>query len=56
METSEFNKIQNGDTVNFVYEVRYINRSEGWLEVSDEEDTGRTILYPGAIFSHEPLK
>lgn len=59
METSAFNKIQNGDSVvtefNETLEVRYINRSEGWVELSDEEDTIRSIAYPSSIVRHIPL-
>lgn len=54
------NTILNGDTVTTSkfegeWEVRYINRSEGWLEVSDEEDTVRHILYPQDITSYNVL-
>lgn len=59
METSAFNKIQNGDSVvtefNETLEVRYINRSEGWVELSDEEDTIRSIAYPKNLVRHIPF-
>jgi hypothetical protein len=55
-----FNDILNGDSVVLVtgetLEVRYVNYSEGFIEVSDEEDTFRKFPHPHEVVRHIPLE
>lgn len=55
-----FNDILNGDSVELVtgeiLEVRYINFSENFIEVSDEEDTFRKFPRPNEVVRHIPLE
>jgi hypothetical protein len=55
-----YNNLTAGDMVETAslegeWEVRYISHSEKWVEVSDEEDTVRHIIYWKDITKHTPF-
>jgi len=55
-----YNNLHNGDEIEATglegrWEVRYTSYKERWVEVSDEDDTVRHIVYWDRITQHYPL-